>query len=131
MWDWSCRWTGDDCYFSIKSWNIKFYTINLQLYYFTFEKFRNVSQHLVGVDLSPSIIEEAKKTRPLLYDDTRVGDVTEIFLEMKPISLIIAADSFIYFGDLDPLFSSIVGGLEDGGFVAFNLENVSTENERK
>ena len=81
--------------------------------------------------MSPSIIEEAKKTRPLLYDDTRVGDVTEIFLEMKPISLIIAADSFIYFGDLDPLFSSIVGGLEDGGFVAFNLENVSTENERK
>jgi predicted TPR repeat methyltransferase len=92
-------------------------------------KFRNVSQHLIGVDLSPSIIEEAKKARPLLYDDTIAGDVMDAFAEKKPISLIIAADSYIYFGDLDPLFSSMAVGLEDGGFAAFTLENVSSENE--
>jgi predicted TPR repeat methyltransferase len=52
----------------------------------------------VGVDLSEAIIEEAKRSRPDLYDETRTGDVTDAFREMKPISLIIAADSYIYFG---------------------------------
>ena len=81
--------------------------------------------------MSPSIIEEARKYRPNLYDETRVGDVTEVFVEMKPISLIIAADSYIYFGDLDPLFSSMSQGLENGGIVAFTLENVSLETESR
>lgn len=93
------------------------------------EQFRNVSKTLVGVDLSEAIIQEAIKSRPELYDETRVGDVTEIFREMKPVSLIIAADSYIYFGDLDPLFQSMQDGLEDGGFVAFTLENVGKDSQ--
>jgi len=44
---------------------------------------------------------------------------------MKPISLIIAADSYIYFRDLVPLFESMQEGLEHGGYVAFTLESVS------
>lgn len=52
----------------------------------------------MGVDLSEAIIDEAKRSRPDLYDETRTGDVTVVFREMKPISLIIAADSYIYFG---------------------------------
>ena len=52
----------------------------------------------MGVDLSEAIITEAKRSRPHLYNETRVGDVTDLFREMKPISLIIAADSYIYFG---------------------------------
>jgi len=94
------------------------------------EQFRNVSQYLVGVDLSQAIIDEAKTKRPDLYDETRAGDVTEVFRAMKPVSLIIAADSYIYFGDLVPLFKSMEEGVEDGGFVAFTLESVSEENEK-
>jgi predicted TPR repeat methyltransferase len=95
-------------------------------------EFRNISQYLVGADLSPSIIEEAKKARPNLYNETKVGDVAEIFISMKnSISLIIAADSYIYFGDLAPLFSSMETGLVTGGFVAFTLENVSQDNEKR
>ena len=86
-----------------------------------------MSKHLVGVDLSPSIIEEANKARPNLYDETQVGDVTEIFVEKKPVSLIIAGDSYIYFGDLVPLFQSMKEGLMDGGVAAFTLENASEE----
>lgn len=86
-------------------------------------KFRNVSKHLVGVDLSPSIIEEAKKARPELYDETLVGDVTEVFRAKKPVSMIIAGDSYIYFGDLVPLFQSMEDSLMDGGIAAFTLEN--------
>ncbi len=95
-------------------------------------QFRNVSQYLIGADLSPSIIEEAKKTRPNLYNETRVGDVTELFISLNhSISLIIAADSYIYFGDLIPLFSSMQRGLVTGGFIAFTLENVSKDNEKR
>lgn len=94
------------------------------------EQFRNVSQRLLGVDLSEAIIDEANKMRPGLYDQTIVGDITEVFRDNHPISLIIAADSYIYFGDLDPLFQSMQEGLGDGSFAAFTLENVGAESEQ-
>jgi predicted TPR repeat methyltransferase len=94
------------------------------------EQFRNVSERLIGVDLSEAIIDEAKKTRPGLYDKTIVGDITEAFRENYPISLIVAADSYIYFGDLDPLFQSMADGLGEGSFAAFTLENVGEESEQ-
>ena len=95
-----------------------------------FQQFRDVSKHLIGVDLSEAIIKEAQKARPSLYDSVKVGDITQIFREVKPISLIIAGDSYIYFGDLAELFQSMYDGLMDGGFAAFTLENVSTDDEQ-
>ena len=100
-------------------------------------QFRNVSHYLIGADLSESIIQEAQNLRPHLYDHVYVGDVLELFesYEKKPqaINLIVAADSYIYFGDLIPLFQAMSKGLmPDGeGFLAFTLENVSHENEKR
>ena len=74
-------------------------------------------------------MDEAEKLRPKLYDERIVGDVTEVIRSKKPLSMVVAADSFIYFGDLDPLFESIHDGLETGGYLAFTLENVGTEDE--
>ena len=88
------------------------------------EQFRNVSKYLIGVDLSEVILEEARKLRPNLYNATVVGDFTQVFLERKPISLIVAADSYIYFGDLSLLFRSMKEALEEGAFAAFTLEDV-------
>lgn len=93
------------------------------------EQFRNVSSYLIGVDLSAAILDEAEKLRPGLYNERIVGDLTDIFRERKPISLIIAADSYIYFGDLEPLFQAMEEGLEDNGLAAFTLENVDAETE--
>jgi predicted TPR repeat methyltransferase len=93
------------------------------------QQFRNISKTLIGVDLSEAILDEAEKLRPKLYDERIAGDVTEVFRQKKPISLIVAADSYIYFGDLIPLFASMQYGLEDGGYVAFTLENVNEEDE--
>jgi predicted TPR repeat methyltransferase len=64
-----------------------------------------------------------------LYDETIADDITEVFRARKPISLIVAADSYIYFGDLVPLFESMEEGLAYDGVVAFTLENVDAENE--
>jgi predicted TPR repeat methyltransferase len=81
------------------------------------------------VDLSAAILDEAEKARPKLYDERIEGDVTEVFRAKKPVSLIIAADSYIYFGDLVPLFESMQESLSVGGFVAFTLENAAKESE--
>lgn len=93
------------------------------------EQFRNVSSYMIGVDLSQAIIDEAQNLRPGLYNETIADDISRVFSERKPISLIIAADSFIYFGDLVPLFLSIQEGLADDGILAFTLENVDEQAE--
>jgi len=88
------------------------------------QEFRNISLYLVGVDLSSAIIEQANLNRPGLYNETKVGDIIEIFRELKPVSLIVAGDSYIYFGDLNPLLESVSDSLVGGGYAAFTLEDV-------
>jgi len=96
-------------------------------------EFRNISQTLIGVDLSPSIIEHAKKKRPGLYDSFQTGDIKPILHDYakQPISLFVAADTLIYFNDLNDLFASMKAGIEDGGYAVFSLENVSEESEAR
>ena len=108
------------------------------LYSHTFlfsSQFQNITDTLVGVDLSPSIINLAKQSRPNLYSEFKTGDIKEILhqyaLQPKQISLLVAADSFIYFNDLSNLFGAMKIGLEEGGYAIFSLENVSIENERR
>jgi predicted TPR repeat methyltransferase len=84
---------------------------------------------LIGVDLSQAILDEAEKLRPGLYDERIADDIMEVFRQKKPISLIVAADSYIYFGDLDPLFEAMEYGLDDDAYLAFTLENVQAEDE--
>ena len=40
------------------------------------------------------------------------------------VDLLVAADSFIYFGDLDPLFDAVSTALSSGSYAAFTLEDV-------
>jgi predicted TPR repeat methyltransferase len=84
---------------------------------------------MIGVDLSEAILDEAEKLRPKLYDERIAGDVTEVFRAKKPASLIIAADSYIYFGDLIPLFESMRDSIVEDGYIAFTLEDVDEETE--
>jgi len=95
------------------------------------EQFRNVSETLVGVDLSEAILMEAQKARPKLYNELVAADLIDVFEQRhaQSIDLIVAADSYIYFGDLDPLFAAMQVGLVEGGYLAFTLENVSEETE--
>ena len=76
-------------------------------------EFRNISQSLIGIDLSPKIIEHAKTKRPGLYDSFQTGDIKPILRDYakQPISLLVAADTFIYFNDLTDLFASMKDGI--------------------
>ena len=92
------------------------------------EQFRNVTKTLLGVDLSQAILDEAEKARPGLYNQLIAGDLLEILHQnANSVDLIVAADSYIYFGDLQPLFAAMEDGLEEDGYVAFTLENVDVE----
>ncbi len=92
------------------------------------EQFRNITRTLIGVDLSAAIIEQATIARPGLYDRTFSGDVVEVLMSMPSgVDLVIAADSFIYFGDLTALISAVSTALSPGGMIAFTLESVPAE----
>ena len=95
-------------------------------------QFRNISQTLVGVDLSDKIINQSKQKRPDLYDTLICGDIMEVLNQHEgKVDLLVASDTFIYFNDVNGLFSAIHDSLKDGGYAVFSLENVSVDNEKR
>lgn len=80
---------------------------------------------LDGVDLSPKMIEAARRRG--IYDRLSVAD-----LEMAlagggtRYDLILAADTFVYLGDLAPVLTAAFGRLEDGGFLLFTVEKAAS-----
>ena len=85
----------------------------------------------MGIDVSPKIIEQAKQLHPV-YDEYITGDVREVLKNFsQTVSLLVAADSFIYINDLNQLFVAIKDALEVGAFAVISLENVSTDNEKR
>ncbi|HEX8522259.1 MAG TPA: tetratricopeptide repeat protein [Tepidisphaeraceae bacterium] len=84
--------------------------------------FRTRASRLVGVDLAPRMIEASRRRG--IYDELHVGDVTT-FLRQRPaeFDLIIAADLFIYIGDLSDVFPASAEALREGGLFVFSIES--------
>ncbi|CAM9414871.1 unnamed protein product [Ascophyllum nodosum] len=88
---------------------------------------RNISDALVGVDLSEGMLEVAFERD--VYDALAVGEIGEI-LRMRAGQgvqgdLVVAADVFVYMGDLEDVFLASREYLEDGGIFAFTSELVT------
>lgn len=82
------------------------------------------TETLVGVDLSPGMIEKARQKR--VYDALHVGELTR-FLESDAAAehawdLMVAADVFIYIGDLAPILRAAVPRLATDGTFIFSTE---------
>jgi len=76
---------------------------------------------LVGVDLSPGMIEEARKRGG--YDELVIGELTAYLREhAKAYDLVVSADTQVYFGDLGQVVPAMAGTLKPGGFLIFTLE---------
>jgi predicted TPR repeat methyltransferase len=76
---------------------------------------------MVGVDLSPVMIEVAR--RKGIYDQLVVGDMTDwLGREGCPADLVVAADAFVYLADLAAVCRAIAGVLAPDGLVAFTVE---------
>jgi len=85
------------------------------------EKIKPWAKSLTGVDLSQKMLSIANSK--MLFDTTHAGDNLE-FLEAHPnqFDLVIAADVFVYTGNLQPLFNSIHRALRNGGWFCFSTE---------
>eukprot|EP00752_Nemacystus_decipiens_P009581 g8561.t1 len=91
--------------------------------------FRGISETLIGVDLSEGMLEAAYERD--VYDALAVGEVGEILRTRAGQGvhgdLVVAADVLVYIGDLEDVFMSSHGYLEDGGILAFTCELTAPE----
>jgi len=86
--------------------------------------FRPCVDWLVGVDLSPAMIEVARAKG--LYDRLVVDEIGA-FLRGEAANraayhLVLAADVFVYCGDLSPIAAATASVLAPGGLFAFTVE---------
>lgn len=82
---------------------------------------REISQYLVGVDIAPKMIEQAREK--CIYD-TLVTDEVLHYLQQAKASyeLIVANDVLPYLGDLHELFKQIKQILSSPGLFVFTIE---------
>lgn len=83
-----------------------------------------LATRLVGVDLSGGMLAKARETgryQALERDDLAAH------LEAHPAGydIAVAADVFIYIGDLDPVLAAAARSLRPGGLLAFSLEEAA------
>lgn len=83
--------------------------------------FRDLCGRLVGVDLSPRMIDHARERD--IYDELRVsGIVTALATDQGQYDLFICADVFPYIGNVQPLFAAIRAHARVGAVFAFSTE---------
>jgi predicted TPR repeat methyltransferase len=86
--------------------------------------FRPIVDRLVGVDLSPGMVEQARAKQ--LYDRLAVDDVMHFLAGEKTAGaiydLVAAADVFVYLPDVTPVAAAAAAVLSPGGIFAFTVE---------
>jgi predicted TPR repeat methyltransferase len=86
-------------------------------------------ERLAGVDISPAMIEKARALQ--IYDALEIGEMVA-YLERceQQFDLIVAADTFVYVGDLRDVFVAAARALTRGGLLAFTVETFAGEGYR-
>lgn len=88
--------------------------------------FRDVAATLAGVDLSPRMVEKARERG--IYDALVVDEVVAA-LRARPQAweLLVAADVFVYIGDLGPVLAAAQAALRPGGWLLFSVEQAAAK----
>ncbi len=82
---------------------------------------RGAARRLVGVDLSPGMIEKARSRQA--YDKLIVGDLVKILgASRAKFDMVFSSDVFNYFGDLALPVRAAARALKPGGLLAFTVE---------
>ena len=85
--------------------------------------FRPHCDWLVGVDISPGMVEQARAKG--LYDRLVVGELAGVprrRSRRRTHHLVLAADVFVYCSDLAPIAAAVASVLAPGGLFAFTVE---------
>jgi predicted TPR repeat methyltransferase len=88
------------------------------------EVFQPRVRRMTGVDLSARMIARARQKR--LYERLDVSELTLFLSELAPFSaeLVLAADVFVYMGDLAPAITRAAAVLERAGLIAFTVQTL-------
>lgn len=82
---------------------------------------RPLSRRLEGVDLSGLMLDKARQRGQ--YDELACADMVDYLLGCQsPCDLVVAADVFVYVGDLAPVFAAVRGKLDEHGLFCFSVE---------
>lgn len=84
---------------------------------------RPLARRLVGVDLSPGMIEGARAKG--CYDELTVGELSA-FMRSQPgaFDAVVSADTFVYFGALEDAFAAAAHCLKRPGRLILTLEEI-------
>ncbi len=81
---------------------------------------------LVGVDLSERMLDKARAAG--LYDSLACADITAFLADCHgAYDLVVAADVFVYFGELAAVFAQVRAALRPGGVFCFSTETCAGE----
>lgn len=82
---------------------------------------RPLARRLTGVDLSANMLHKAAERR--LYDDLIQSELTQFLASRKNgFDLAVAADVFVYLGDLAAVFAGLRDALRRSGWCSFSVE---------
>ncbi|MES3024870.1 MAG: tetratricopeptide repeat protein [Pseudomonadota bacterium] len=82
---------------------------------------RPYSKHLVGVDLSANMLAKARLGG--CYDALVCAELGQYLSgQADTCDLVVAADVFVYIGDLGPVFGAVYDALRAGGGFCFSVE---------
>ena len=83
--------------------------------------FKGTAKTITGVDLSPNMLAKAKQLN--VYTKLVLGDITKELKSAKnSVDIILAADVFIYVGELKQAFKAAAAALRSGGLFALSVE---------
>lgn len=89
---------------------------------------RKYARRLVGVDLSPEMLVEAKAKQ--VYDELVEAELSSYFSQdPSKYDLMICADTLCYFGDLSLVMHAVPSMLKPGGSFLFSVEKIADEEE--
>lgn len=93
-------------------------------------EFKKYANNLKGIDISPRMIE--KTSRRGIYNEVEESEILAALVKhQNDTDLVISADVFIYFGDLESVFLAVTSTLKSNGLFLFSVEAHSEDDNFK